>query len=116
MRHLIVGYTGKMGIAIQNLLNQYPQIEAIGLSRRQVLNCVQSIQDAQDIDLILDFSKPEALDSYLPYAVSHKIPCVIATTGYSSEQMLAIQNASQTIPLFYSANFSTGIHVLKQLI
>lgn len=116
MRLLIVGYTGKMGIAIQSLLRQYPQIEAIGLSRRQALNCVQSIQDAQAIDLILDFSRPEALGSYLPYAVSHQVPCVIATTGYSDEQRFAIQSASQTIPLFYSANFSKGIYVLKQLI
>lgn len=116
MRLLIVGYAGKMGIALQSLLKQYPQIESIGLSRRQIPNCVQTIQDAQAIDLILDFSKPEALDSYLPYAVSHQIPCVIATTGYSDEQMDAIRTASQTIPLFYSANFSKGIYVLKQLI
>ena len=116
MRLLIVGYTGKMGIALQSLLKQYPQIESIGLSRRQIPNCVQTIQDAQAIDLILDFSKPEALDSYLPYAVSHQIPCVIATTGYSDEQMDAIRTVSQTIPLFYSANFSKGIYVLKQLI
>ena len=116
MRLLIVGYTGKMGLALQSLLKQYPQIEAIGLSRHEHSNCVNNILDAQDIDLILDFSKPEALDSYLPYAVSHQIPCVIATTGYSDEQMDAIRTASQTIPLFYSANFSKGIYVLKQLI
>lgn len=116
MRLLIVGYTGKMGVAIQSLLKQYPQIEAMGLSRKQALNCVQTIQDAQAIDLIMDFSKPEALDSYLPYAMSHHIPCVIATTGYSDEQMLAMRNASATIPLFTSANFSKGIYVLKQLI
>ena len=116
MRLLIVGYTGKMGIALQSLLKQYPQIEAIGLSRHEHSNCVSNILDAQEIDLILDFSKPEALDSYLPYAISHQIPCVIATTGYSDEQMDAIRTASQTIPLFYSANFSKGIYVLKQLI
>lgn len=116
MRLLIVGYTGKMGIALQSLLKQYPQIEAFGLSRRQVPNCVQTIQDTQGIDLILDFSKPEGLGTYLPYAVSHHIPCVIATTGYSDEQMDTIQTASKTIPLFYSANFSKGIYVLKQLI
>ncbi|HCT63533.1 MAG TPA: 4-hydroxy-tetrahydrodipicolinate reductase [Erysipelotrichaceae bacterium] len=116
MQLLIVGYTGKMGIAIQSLLKQYPQIEATGLSRHEHLNCVSNILDTQGIDLILDFSKPDALGSYLPYAVTHHIPCVIATTGYSDEQLLAIRTASETIPLFYSANFSKGIHVLKQLI
>ena len=116
MRLLIVGYTGKMGLSIQSLLRQYPQIEAIGLSRHEHSNCVSNILDAQEIDLILDFSKPDALDTYLPYAVSQKIPCVIATTGYSDEQMDAIRTASQTITLFYSANFSKGIYVLKQLI
>lgn len=116
MRLLIVGYTGKMGHSIQHVIKQYPQIETLGLSRKSIPNCIQSIQDAEDIDMILDFSKPEALDSYLSYATSKRIPCVIATTGYSSEQMAIIREASETIPLFYSANFSKGIYVLKQLI
>lgn len=116
MRLLIIGFNGKMGLTLQKLLPQYPQFEALGLSRHAHPQCVQDIRDASNINLIIDFSKPDALDAYLPYAVEHKIPCVIATTGYTVDQMNTIQMASQSIPLFYSANYSKGIYVLKHLI
>ncbi len=116
MKILIVGYTGKMGLALRHMLGQYPQFEAMGLSRNAQDNCIQDINDAKDVSLIIDFSRPEALHSYLSFAIEHQIPCVIATTGYTEDQMAAIRKASKTIPLFYSANFSKGIYVLKQLI
>lgn len=116
MKILIVGYTGKMGLALRHMLAHYPQFEAIGLSRSAQDNCVQDIHDAQDVSLIIDFSRPEALHSYLSFAIEHHIPCVIATTGYTEDQMGAIRLAGRLIPVFYSANTSKGIYVLKHLI
>lgn len=116
MKILIVGYTGKMGLALRHMLDQYPQFEAVGLSRNVQVNCVQDINDAKDVSLIIDFSRPEALHSYLSFAIEHQIPCVIATTGYTEDQMDAIHLAGRLIPIFYSANTSKGIYILKHLI
>ena len=39
-----------------------------------------------EADVIVDFSNPVVLDSMLDYALHHRIPAVICTTGYSEEQ------------------------------
>ena len=66
-------------------------------------------------DVIIDFSNPSVLDGLLEYAVSNNIPCVLATTGYSEEQLKKIKEASKQIPIFFSANMSLGINLLCSL-
>ena len=67
-------------------------------------------------DGILDFSCPAALDDLLRYATAHRIPIVLATTGYSPAQLEQIQAAAAQIPIFRSANMSLGINVLIDLV
>ena len=52
----------------------------------------------------------------MEYAVSQKIPIVIATTGFSKEEQDIIQKASTQIPVFQSANMSYEIMILKKLV
>jgi len=66
-------------------------------------------------DVIIDFSHPSALYNILNYAVSSKMPIVVATTGLSQEQRVAMADASASIPLFFSANMSLGINLLIDL-
>ena len=66
--------------------------------------------------VIVDFSQPEALTSLLAYAVKNHLPVVLATTGYSDEQIAQIETASHTLPIFRSANMSLGINVLLELV
>lgn len=63
-------------------------------------------------DCIVDFSNHTATKSLLEYAVSKKLPTVIATTGQTEEELSEIQKASESIPVFFSANMSLGIAVL----
>ena len=66
--------------------------------------------------VIVDFSRPEMLDSLLDYAMTNKIPCVLATTGYSEEQLKKIDEvAAKEIPVFRSYNMSLGVAVLCAL-
>ena len=67
-------------------------------------------------DAIIDFSNPAALDSLIKYAVDKNIPLILCTTGYSAEQIDAIENASKQIPVFRSSNMSIGINLLADLI
>ena len=67
-------------------------------------------------DVIVDFSRAAALPGLLKYALSRKLPCVLASTGYGAEEEALIREASREIPLFVSANMSVGVYVLKQLI
>ncbi len=66
-------------------------------------------------DAVIDFSHPSALDKTLEYAIEHKIPAVIATTGYSEAQIAQIHAAAKSIPVFFTANMSLGINLLAEL-
>ena len=69
-----------------------------------------------DVDVIVDFSVPDALNELLPYAVERKIPLVLCATGYTKEQLTDIENATKSIPVFRSGNMSLGINLLIDLI
>lgn len=69
-----------------------------------------------EADCVIDFSNPAALESLLTYCTVHKTPVVLATTGYSPEQLKAVDEAAKQIPVFRSANMSIGINVLLQLV
>ena len=66
-------------------------------------------------DCIIDFSVPQGIYDYLPYAIKNKIPCVIATTGFSEDDIAYIQKAAETIPVLRSGNLSLGINLLLHL-
>ena len=65
---------------------------------------------------VIDFSNPAALDGLLELCIARKLPIVLATTGYSEEQLAQIDEAAKVIPVFRSANMSLGINVLLDLV
>lgn len=68
-----------------------------------------------DVDCVIDFSKPASLDGLLDYAAQHRIPAVLATTGYSDDQLAKIDEAARQTAIFRSANMSVGIALLRAL-
>ncbi|MDE5563878.1 MAG: 4-hydroxy-tetrahydrodipicolinate reductase [Oscillospiraceae bacterium] len=66
-------------------------------------------------DVIIDFSNPAILNDLLEYCLVNGVPVVLATTGYSEEQIAAIRKAAEQIPVFFSFNMSLGINLLVQL-
>lgn len=67
-------------------------------------------------DVVVDFSSPAALPALLEFGQRTHTPLVLATTGYSDEQIAQIETASHTLPIFRSANMSLGINVLLELV
>ena len=68
------------------------------------------------VDVVIDFSNPALLKDVLAFGTEKKIPLVIATTGFSEEELADIQTAAEAIPIFQSYNTSYGIALLKQLL
>ncbi|MGV8145584.1 MAG: 4-hydroxy-tetrahydrodipicolinate reductase [Alkaliphilus sp.] len=67
-------------------------------------------------DIAIDFSHPNAMESVLDFCRRTKTPLVIGTTGYSEEQIIAIQNAAKSIPILRSSNMSLGMNILFALV
>ena len=70
---------------------------------------------SEQVDVIIDFSHPKALSPLLAFAKEKQVPCVLCTTGYSTEQVEELKKISESVPIFYSRNMSLGINLLIAL-
>lgn len=70
----------------------------------------------EEADVLIDFSFHTAIHEIMDYCVSHHVPAVICTTGQDEEEKQVIKDASEKIPVFFSANMSIGIATLKELV
>ncbi len=120
---LLNGYLGRMGRVILELSREREDLDVIaGVDFKAPEDEVFSFAtytDFNDVtakpDVIIDFSNPAALEKILSYAVSNEVPVVICTTGFSEEQLAAIDEAAKSIPVFFSANMSIGVNLLSEL-
>lgn len=69
----------------------------------------------EEADVLVDFSRPEALPSLLAFCARRRLPAVLAVTGYSKEQLAQIGLAAHIIPIFRAANLSLGANILLRL-
>lgn len=119
---LLSGCNGKMGQVITRLASERNDLKiAAGYDQNTSLqNTYPVYSDLSkcnlDIDVIIDFSHPSALDNLLQFAVSQKIPAVISTTGLANTQIQMLNDASKRIPVFFSANMSLGVNLLIDLV
>lgn len=119
---ILHGCNGKMGKVITEVSHSFPNINIIaGVDKSSNDKSSYPIfQNMIDInisgDVVLDFSRPEALDSLLEYSLKNKTPLVLCTTGYSKEDIAKINEASQVIPIFRSANMSIGINIVNSIL
>ncbi len=71
---------------------------------------------SEKVDAIVDFSYHGAVRSILDYATDHYVPVVLATTGYTDDELKLIDDASKKIAIFRSGNMSIGINLLIKLV
>lgn len=119
---LLSGCNGKMGQVITRLANEREGV-CIGAGydlNTSLQNSYPVFSDLKkcniDVDVIIDFSHPAALENLLQFAISRKIPAVISTTGLSNTQVKTLNDVSKHIPVFFSANMSLGVNLLIDLV
>lgn len=116
------GCNGKMGNVVCELIEESENMQIIGGfdkvsysdSKFPIFTEVEKINVKPDV--IIDFSLPIATLTILDYAKTNKIPIVIATTGFTEEENKIIEEASQIIPIFKSANMSFDIMIMKKIV
>lgn len=118
---LLCGCAGKMGMAVRNIVNARRDCQiAAGVDRVPVQLDFPVYPDVRDVnvqaDVVVDFSHPTALDSILQYCGANHTPAVLCTTGYSADQVRAVEEAAKELPVFYSRNMSLGINLLVELV
>lgn len=124
MKILISGISGHMGRELALLCDDgYRGAElALGVDRAEgqygaapIYKGFSSVPESASIDCIIDFSHHTAVGELIPFAVEHRIPTVVATTGHTEEELAIIRSAAEDIPIFHSANMSLGVALLVEL-
>lgn len=118
---VICGACGKMGRVIYDIISKRADCKVIaGVDKIPeayadfpVVSKISELNVKPDV--IIDFSHPSLLDDLLGYCLTNGVAVVIATTGYSSEQISKIHKAAESIPVFFTFNLSLGINLLADL-
>ncbi len=67
------------------------------------------------VDVVVDFSVPQAAERILEICRQSKLPLVLATTGFEPRQMERIRAAAQEIPLLWSPSMSMAVNLAMKL-
>ncbi|KNY25436.1 4-hydroxy-tetrahydrodipicolinate reductase [Pseudobacteroides cellulosolvens] len=119
---LMSGCNGKMGQVISRMAAESEDLMiAAGYDKYTKINNTYPVFDDLEkcdvkVDVIIDFSNPDALDGLLSYSVKNKTPLIVATTGLSPNQVNKLREVSEAIPVFFSANMSLGVNLLMDLV
>ncbi len=118
---ILSGCNGKMGKVISAIAANSPDLDIVaGIDKNAehiIYPVFSNINHCNvQADVILDFSRPDALDDLIKYSKEKNIAVVLCTTGYTEEQILKINETSKKIPLFRSANMSIGVNVLNSVL
>lgn len=121
MRIILHGASGRMGAMMASVIEKSDGDVTVAMVSPDYITDPDAgtynslIDCSATADCIVDFSTHTATKALLDYAIEHKIPTVIATTGHTIDELEAINNAADKIPVFFSANMSVGVAVLIEL-
>ena len=71
---------------------------------------------ADQFDVLIDFSSPEATLENLAFCIANNKSIVIGTTGFSDEQKQHISDAAKRISVMFAPNMSVGVNLCFKLL
>ena len=113
MNIILCGY-GRMGLMIEQIALQSEDMNIIGVVHPGLYESPLDVPGQADV--IIDFSYPGNLEGILARAERDNCAVVIGTTGFSAEQIDKIRQASNTLRIMWSSNYSVGVAILKKAV
>lgn len=121
----LLGSSGKMGVAIRQLLKSNSDFiaflevcsEPTG-DFSESYSAIQKIPEKalKQVDVWIDFSRPDGLKQLLPIITKTKKPLVSGTTGFAKNEFNFVMTTSKKCPVFWASNMSLGLWTLRQAI
>lgn len=131
----IMGASGRMGRRLIQAVLQNAQTQLVagivrqgsslvGVDAGELVNMgkvgVRLVDDLaqviDDMDVLIDFSLPEATVNNVKICTEHGVNMVIGTTGLTDAQNVLLAEASDKIAIVYAGNYSTGVNLCLKLI
>ncbi len=122
----IAGACGKMGRRIYELAGIDKDLE-VGLALEKKgtpligkdlgkIKVSSNLDGLFLVDVLVDFTLPEAVDAHLDYVAKYKKALVLGTTGLSDAQKSKVEEISKLVPVVFSPNMSIGMNVLFSML
>ncbi|MBQ8322763.1 MAG: 4-hydroxy-tetrahydrodipicolinate reductase [Clostridia bacterium] len=120
-RIILCGACGKMGGNVLSLLaedNEAVAVCGVDLYPKEIgVPVYKRFADIkEEADVIVDFSSAENLAERLEYAKTHKLGIVLASTGFTSDDLALIDEYAKSVAIFKTANLSLGVNLMEALI
>ena len=90
------------------------EVAAVGCLDVQIVDDLQAV--ISDIDVLIDFSLPDATEQNIQVCAEHGVAMVIGTTGFNEQQEQVLAKASEQIAIVYAGNYSTGVNLSLKLL
>ena len=90
------------------------EVAAVGQLDVQIVDDLNAV--VNDIDVLIDFSLPDATEKNMQVCAEHNVAMVIGTTGFNEQQEQVLATASQKIAIVYAGNYSTGVNLSLKLL
>ena len=131
----VIGAGGRMGRMLIEAVQENPQttlnaaierqgsslvgadageVAAIGRLDVQIVDDLKAV--INDIDVLIDFSLPDATEQNMQICAANKVAMVIGTTGFNEQQEQVLKEASKQIAIVYAGNYSTGVNLSLKLL
>ena len=118
---IIQGINGRMGHTLVEKISARSDCRIVaGVDQKAgqigdipVYASLEDLPEAKGI--VIDFTSPAGTVHAAQFCAVHGMPCVLCSTGLSKEDEAVVEQASEKVPVFRSANMSVGINVLIEL-
>ena len=111
MKVFLSGY-GRMG----RMIEQLAQEKGWSIVGKGDITCPEAYDTAPAADICIDFSGVGAMPKLLAYVRRTKTPLLSGTTGLTEPDLEALHALGDTVPVIWTANYSTGIAVLRRML
>ena len=122
----VAGVCGKMGRRIFELASFDKDFElALALEKKGTPAIGKDIgklkiSSTQDglflVDVLVDFTIPEATEVNLDFVAKYKKALVLGTTGLSDAQLSKVEEISRVVPVVFTPNMAIGVNVLFSIL
>lgn len=112
-----------MGAELRSLADEFDFQVVAGVGRSgdrtpEGAKIVRSCEnlDASDVDVVIDFSLPEATSSVASWCAKQKKALVSGVTGLTALEKQSLEKASESTPVLWAPNMSLGIAVMARML
>ena len=108
MKYGVIGASGKLGKEVINVFAEHNHELVFTFD-------LQGEWKQGNPEILIDCSLPEAFDKMISFAMSFKVPLIVATTALSQANINDLVEFSRSRSVIQSYNFSKGIQIILKL-